>query len=250
MTFISFAQHLEDFVLFGALQDVEHGFYIDVGAHDPVVDSVTKAFYERGWSGINLEPVSSHFERLLMDRPRDTNLNIAASDADEVMHLYEIPDSGLSTLDREIAKSHGVAGQTVLERETRCRRLDDICSEHDCSTIHFLKVDVEGAERKVLAGMSFTRYRPWIVVVEATMPLSHIETHDLWEDLLVSRDYNCAYFDGLNRYYVAEERAQLAEGMLAQSRSRDYVHYSRRSLRLASRLVRRKLRNLLGRPGA
>jgi hypothetical protein len=39
-------------MLWRALQQVESGFYIDVGANDPVVDSVTQAFYQRGWERI------------------------------------------------------------------------------------------------------------------------------------------------------------------------------------------------------
>ena len=56
MPFISFAQNLEDVVLHRALMGVTHGFYVDVGANSPDEQSVTRAFYERGWHGINIEP--------------------------------------------------------------------------------------------------------------------------------------------------------------------------------------------------
>lgn len=59
MTFISYAQNYEDVMLHRALKGVEKGFYIDVGANDPVQYSVTKAFYERGWRGINIEPIDA-----------------------------------------------------------------------------------------------------------------------------------------------------------------------------------------------
>ncbi len=61
-------------MLFRALRDVERGFYIDVGAQDPTIDSVTRAFYERGWRGINIEPNEEFFRKLEQDRPHDTNL--------------------------------------------------------------------------------------------------------------------------------------------------------------------------------
>ena len=48
------------------------GFYVDVGAADPEELSVTRAFYERGWSGINVEPRDEYFEKLILARPRDT----------------------------------------------------------------------------------------------------------------------------------------------------------------------------------
>src|SRR5439155_713143 len=55
--FVSYAQNGEDFTLWCALHDVDAGTYIDIGAYDPDIDSVTRAFYDRGWSGINIEPV-------------------------------------------------------------------------------------------------------------------------------------------------------------------------------------------------
>ena len=65
MTFISYAQNYEDVMLWRALQHVENGFYVDVGANDPTVDSVTKAFYDRGWRGLNIEPVQLYYKKPL-----------------------------------------------------------------------------------------------------------------------------------------------------------------------------------------
>ena len=64
MSFISYAQNYEDVTLYRALRGVARGFYIDVGANDPINDSVTCAFYQRGWRGINLEPSAQWHARL------------------------------------------------------------------------------------------------------------------------------------------------------------------------------------------
>jgi hypothetical protein len=53
---ISYAHNFEDVLLDRCFRNVSNGFYIDVGAWDPVVDSVTHHFYEKGWHGINGEP--------------------------------------------------------------------------------------------------------------------------------------------------------------------------------------------------
>ena len=117
MSNISYAQNYEDVMLLRALGGVQHGFYIDVGAQDPVNDSVTKMFYERGWRGINIEPVSHWYERLVADRPHDINLQLAVSDAPGRMHLYEVVDSGLSTTDPDFAERHANAGFAVDFRD-------------------------------------------------------------------------------------------------------------------------------------
>ena len=75
-----YAQNKEDLLIKSFFPDVKKGFYIDVGANDPVVDSVTKLFYDEGWSGINIEPIKKHIIDLDRLRPRDINLNLGLSD--------------------------------------------------------------------------------------------------------------------------------------------------------------------------
>ena len=57
MRLISYAQHTEEILLWRALSNAENGFYIDVGANDPITDSVTNLFYDNNWRGINIEPL-------------------------------------------------------------------------------------------------------------------------------------------------------------------------------------------------
>ncbi len=82
--------------------------------------------------------------------------------------------------------------------------------------MHFLKIDVEGGERAVLAGAGLRQFRPWIILVEATAPNAQTPTHLAWEDILLAADYRFAWFDGLNRFYVAAERQELAANLQAQ----------------------------------
>ena len=85
--FTSYSQHLEDLFLFSIFHDVKNGFYIDVGAHDPNVISVTKAFYLKGWYGINIEPIPNLFKALQIERRRDINLNFGIGDKEGIASL-------------------------------------------------------------------------------------------------------------------------------------------------------------------
>ncbi len=89
MPFISYSQNREDVVLHRVFAGLRSGFYIDVGANDPVIASVTKAFSELGWRGINVEPVPSVFERLREDRPLDINLNLGVSNCSKTVAFFE-----------------------------------------------------------------------------------------------------------------------------------------------------------------
>ena len=196
-------------MLWRALKHVENGFYIDVGANDPTLYSVTRAFYDKGWRGVNLEPVAKFFNRLAAQRPRDINLQIGAGDVAGSFTFFDIPDTGLATSDPAIAKKHQEGGWEVNTIDIPVLPLADICRSHVRGDIHFLKIDVEGAEKKVLLGMNFKKWRPWLVLIEATAPMSQETVHQSWEFLLTDSAYEFVYFDGLNRYYVAQEHAEL-----------------------------------------
>jgi FkbM family methyltransferase len=213
--FISYAQNGEDAVLARVLADVDRGRYIDVGANDPDTHSVTRAFYDRGWSGINIEPVLAVHARLEAARTRDVNLAVAAGRIDGTIDLGEIAETGLSTTDPGVAARHGRSGYAVVHREVPMLTLDTIWQRHAAGEIHFLKIDVEGGESDVLAGIDLATRRPWVIVVEATAPLTNIPTHDAWEPRLLDAHYRFAHDDGLNRYYVAEEHAALIASFAA-----------------------------------
>jgi len=213
--FTSHAQFYEDRVLLRSLRHVSRGFYIDVGAQDPAVGSVTKLFYDRGWRGINIEPVPHWYDQLVEQRTRDINLRMAVDAVCGEAVLYEIPESGLSTTVAKYAERHRAAGWACLSRSVPTRSLAEICNEYVRGEIHFLKVDAEGSEHLILKGGDFARYRPWIVLIEATEPLTDVPAYEASEAVLFSAGYEFAGTDLLNRYYVAREHAALQRQIAA-----------------------------------
>ncbi|NVK01965.1 MAG: FkbM family methyltransferase [Oceanospirillaceae bacterium] len=212
MSIISYAQNFEDVMLWRALKHIEHGFYIDVGAAWPTEHSVTKAFYDNGWNGINIEPNPAFISQYKKNRVKDINLQVAVSNVAGKAQLFFIENTGLSSMDQAIAQSHQSSGFEFIPAEVEVSTLKHIFSSYAKSKeIHFLKVDVEGSEEKVLAGNDWTKFRPWIVLVEATLPLSQVENYEQWEPTLLIADYQFVYADGLNRFYIAKEHAELAE---------------------------------------
>ncbi|MDR0183638.1 FkbM family methyltransferase [Lysobacter sp. UC] len=209
-TFVSYAQNFEDVILRRVLADVHGGFYVDVGAQHPLRDSVTRAFYERGWRGINIEPVSEWHGLLQVDRPEDLNLKLAIGAAPGNMAFYEVRGTGLSTADADIAARHRMEGFEVTLNAVEVSTLDAVLEQHAKPQIHFLKIDVEGGELGVLRGLSLSRYRPWVIVVEATLPNSQENASAAWEPILLENGYKRVYNDGLNHFYLADEHSELA----------------------------------------
>lgn len=211
-TLVSFAQNREDVVLWRALMAVPNGRYVDVGANQPAVDSVTRAFYDHGWRGIAVEPVPALAEAFAQERPNDLVVQAAVTDADvETVTLHAIENTGLSTIVDDIGTRHRGDGLPVVEVDVPAKRLDAILEEAGWADveIHFLVVDVEGAEDAVLRSIDLHTWRPWVVVVESTSPRETRQTHSAWEHLLVDAGYEFRLFDGLSRFYVSPEHPEL-----------------------------------------
>ncbi len=204
--FVSYAQNQEDVFLWRLWKDRPGGFYVDVGANHPLFHSVTKQFSIQGWRGINVEPNPILHRALVEDRPRDINLNLGVSDSDSTLTFHEYPQlHGWSTFDESFADQYRQAGMTAFEREVPIRTLDSILAEHvpPGTAIDFLKVDVEGFEPRVFAGLDLRRWRPRVILVESN-------GRELWEPRVLGSGYAFAAFDGINRYYAqADDRVAL-----------------------------------------
>jgi FkbM family methyltransferase len=207
---ISYAQNFEDVMLARVFADRHTGFYVDVGAADPVNLSVTKWFYDLGWSGLNIEPNQQLFDRLAADRPRDINLNCGVGAAASQAQFFELEVGELSSFDARVRDNAKGNGRPPSTRTVAVMPLTDLLKLH-CPNrvIDFLKIDVEGWEAEVLKGLDLRQYRPIIMLIEATVPQTRIESHMEWEPRVLGADYSFVYFDGVNRFYLANEHAEL-----------------------------------------
>ncbi len=206
---ISYAQNFEDVILQRVFRDRKDGFYIDVGAMDPVNESVTKFFYDQGWSGINIEPNEFFYNKLVQERPRDINLNLALGEREEIRTLYVFEQYGISTFDESNRDRFVQQGYESEERTVKVSTLAAICQDHDAREIDFLKIDCEGWEKLALDGADWDRFRPIVLVIEATEPLTTIPAWQEWEPLIENARYDMVYFDGLNRFYLRQESSDL-----------------------------------------
>lgn len=173
----------------------EPGFYIDVGATDPDIDSATRICYDHGWRGITLAPSPACFARRRQERPRDVTIE---------------------------------AGPTLTE----------VCARYAPEQIHVLTITVAAREGAVLRGMDFTRFRPWVLVVEAAEPdRPDAPTCDDWEPLVRDAGYELVHRDVPNRFYVAREHPELIASFALPADDHVRARELRRIARLEAHLL-------------
>jgi FkbM family methyltransferase len=203
MSHVSYAQHGEDILLRRFFPEEAAGFYVDIGANHPTIDSVTKHFYDCGWSGVNVEPVPHLHARLQEERPRDLNLNVGISNREEVLTFFEAPSvTGWSTFSGSLADVYRRRGLRLVERSIPVTTLASLFERYVSRPVDFLKIDVEGHERAVFEGIDWSRCRPRVLVVENSWP-------DSWMHLIPDSDYVCLHDDPINRYYARRDESAL-----------------------------------------
>lgn len=163
------------------------GFYIDVGAHDPFRFSNTQYFYEKNWSGINIEPTPDLFARFKQHRKRDININTGIANEKGEMTFYCFDEPALNSFSRELSMDrHTNTSYTIVkEVPVPVSPLSEVLDKYlpAGQHINFMSVDVEGLDLDVLKSNNWTKYRPDYLLVEDILPFAEVNTSDVYHFL-------------------------------------------------------------------
>lgn len=209
--FVSYAQNFEDVILRRVFGDKNSGFYVDVGAFDPYLKSVTCLFYLQGWRGLNIDLCEKNIAEFKRCRHRDINVCAAVGSRSGQEEFYVQPGTPRSTKLKKLGMSYKDKGTEVITEVRGVYSLTDLLARHGVEEIDFLSMDVEGAEKDVFEGLDLNRFRPKVMLAEATYPETSIPNWGDWEGMLTSSGYECVYFDGLNRFYLDERHGHLKD---------------------------------------
>lgn len=157
----------EDTAILNYFKNKKNGFYVDVGCYHPIHRNNTYLLYKKNWNGINIDTSEFSVDLFNFMRPKDLNYNCAVSNKNEIIKLfYQKKLSQLSTT--EINQAKIVFQGNIKEKKIQAFTLDEILNrdKYKNSKIDFLDIDVEGADLKVLEGLSFDKFKPELVCVE------------------------------------------------------------------------------------
>ena len=75
----SYGFEFEDIEINKFFKNTKKGFYVDIGAFNPIRGSNTYLLYRKGWSGINIDADENSIKMFKILRKRDYNFNYAIS---------------------------------------------------------------------------------------------------------------------------------------------------------------------------
>lgn len=198
----SYSQHQEDLYIDTLLGNKQDGTYVDVGANDPNRFSNTKRFYDRGWRGINIEPDISNYQKLVEQRPEDTNLHMGIAAKEGKLDFYKMFPDTVSTFSKEEADAT-IARGLKLDKVIKVpvMPLKDVLKAHDMDQIDFLSVDTEGLDFIVLQSNDWKKYRPAVICVES-IPRGEQSGTSEQHTFLEGKGYKRVFHNRTNDIYV------------------------------------------------
>mgnify|MGYP001408661829 CR=1 FL=1 len=177
----------EDLAVIDYFKDKKNGFYVDVGCYHPTHRNNTYLLHKKNWSGVNIDTSEFSIDLFNHMRPKDLNYNCAISNKNEIIKLfYQKELSQLSTTERDQAET--VFQGNIKEKAIQAFTLDEILDRDKFKDIKidFLDIDVEGADLKVLEGLSFDKFKPELVCVE--IHTKEIKQSDIYK-FLINKNY-------------------------------------------------------------
>lgn len=172
------------------------GFYVDVGANDPVLDSQSKHLELLGWTGLLVEPDPDCCELLRQSRT-GTVIEMACSSPQNAGKFLQLNRAGPhSTLEDQPIALGAVVRSTV---SVRCDTLDAMLRANQAPVgFDLLSVDIEGHELVALSGFDFAYWQPRLVLLEDHV--THLKKHQL----MTENGYQLILRTGLNSWYVPQ----------------------------------------------
>lgn len=170
------------------------GFYVDVGANDPVLDSQSQHLEALGWTGLLIEPDPDCCDLLRKNRTGVVVQMACSSPQNAGKQLTLIRAGPHSTLEDKPIALGAVVRSTVA---VQCETLDAILQNHNTPVgFDLLSIDIEGHELTALTGFNFGKWRPQLVLIEDHV--THLDKHRLME----RNAYQLLMRTGLNSWYV------------------------------------------------
>jgi FkbM family methyltransferase len=173
----------------------EDGFFIEVGAGDPVNLSVTYHLEVKGWKGILVEP-QPELTAKLKDNRKAKVWSVACGSLKDRGEADFFVAGEFSSLKKHAAFTDVIYSDKIA---VPVITLDEILYKEGNPKIDFLSIDVEGTELNVLKGIDLLKNRPQLIFIEY-----HVLSLDV-HYYLSKNKYKLVQRTGVNNWYIPIE---------------------------------------------
>ena len=187
------------------------GFYVDLGAFDPIRSSNTYMLHLMGWRGMNVDANPEIISRYRRLRPNDINIASGVSDRNEVLPFHYFNVRGASSFDpKQVERMKKKRFRELKVEDIPCRDVNELLAEYlpKGSEINYLNIDLEGYDERVALHLDLERFRPEILTVELlTDDLIATVNHPVTQKMIQS-EYRYLCRQGFTSFFVDERKAR------------------------------------------
>jgi len=208
----SYAQCGEDVIIDFLLMwlGLDSIVYLDIGANHATWLSNTYFFYQKGYSGVLVEPDPHLNRQLSRRRPRDRSLNVAVGvDGHSRANLHRMTSNTLNTLAPDHAEEYASHGRERIEQviEVVQMGINELLKQEFRRTPNLVSLDVEGLDLQILQQWDFSAFRPEVFCIE-TLSYSQNKAEKKVDEILQlmkAMEYRIYADTYINTIFVAEE---------------------------------------------
>ena len=150
----------DKWVLAKMFPDLTNGYFLDVGSGHGTIGSNTKALEERGWTGICVDPFPIHMD----GRTCLVFKEVVSSESGKTVKFHT--HSGLGGIADTLGKWKDEASKSPAVELTTVTLAEILERAKAPTFIHFLSLDIEGAELDALRGIGLDKYRFGAMAIE------------------------------------------------------------------------------------
>lgn len=168
----SYSQCGEDLIIdyLFRLRNIEAPSYIDIGANHPYYLSNTAFFYEKGLSGICIDPDPACGQLFSTHRSRDTFIQAGIAEKEGNLPFFIMSDNTLNTCSlQELSVLQKAGHKLIREISIPVFSLKHIIDKY-CNGVFpdFLSLDVEGLDTDIIYSYDFKTSAPKVICIEVT----------------------------------------------------------------------------------
>ncbi len=160
----TYSQFGEDKIILDLFKNKQRGTYVDIGAHHPYRYSNTFKLYQKGWSGVAIDPDPNTKRMFAKHRPRDIFFNCGAGKEGKLTY-YQFSDPAINSFKKEEADKWmdkdwvKFLGTSMVEVRPLSAILKDV------NSIDLLNIDAEGMDQEIMETFDWTK-SPKVIVAE------------------------------------------------------------------------------------